>query len=73
MMYFFVFSPPKTTVAVSPAFCAASVKCTTGLAFAFSELPALPVEELADCIENHAQSPKKQRSRRKENWSIING
>jgi hypothetical protein len=30
MMYFFVFSPPKITGEVRPAFCATSVKCATG-------------------------------------------
>jgi hypothetical protein len=72
MMYFFVFSPPKTTGVVSPAFCATSVKCTIGLALALSELPVLTLGELADCIESQAQSPRKQKSPTKEEWSVIN-
>src|SRR6266704_2810846 len=52
IMYFFVFSPPKTTGVVRPAFCATSVKCTIGLAFAFSDFPVrtlgVLVERCAD-------------------------
>jgi hypothetical protein len=71
MMYFFVVSPPKITGALSPAFCAKSVKCAIGLAFALSDLAVLTLGELADCMESQAQSPKKQRSLRKEEWRII--
>jgi len=49
------------------AFCAKSVKCAIGLAFALSDLAVLTLGELADCMESQAQSPKKQRSLRKEN------
>src|SRR5579871_5364470 len=40
MMYFFVFSPPKITGAVRPAFSAMSVKCAIGFA-----LPAPPARD----------------------------
>jgi len=66
-----VVSPPKIIGAMSPAFCATSVKCAIGFAFVLSDLAALGLGEFADCMESQAQSAKKQRSRREEKWRII--
>src|SRR6266850_3293123 len=71
MMYFFVFSPPKMTGAVSPACCAISVKCATGLAFALWEFPVATLGEPPDGRESQAQSPRKQKSRNREEWRVI--
>jgi hypothetical protein len=72
MMYFFVFSPPKMTGAVSPAFWATSEKCTMGLAFALWDFSPPEFGTLTDCMKSQAQSPRKMGSRKTEKGSVIN-
>src|SRR5438309_11339850 len=66
MIYSFVFSPPKMTGVVRPAFCAVSVKCAMSLAFVFRESTGTALGGAAACRNSQAQGPSRQASRTNE-------